>query len=109
MSKRGVEAQTALAQKGHPLILLISCILLAFVLITANLTMRTQMVQDSFEISSLNNKIGTLTQDVQERQTRLDQLNAQLPDRAQKLGMKPADTSTTIDLNSKPTFGTEAQ
>lgn len=67
----------------------------------ASLQMRTQMVQDSFTVSKLNTSIAMLRQDVEDRQTRLDALNAQLPEKAGKLGLVVSDTSVQVDL-TKP-------
>lgn len=64
-----------------------------------SLMLRTQMVQDSFEVSKLQTSIGVLTQDVQDDQTKLDELDSSLPDKAEKLGMQPQSTSTSLDLN----------
>lgn len=63
-----------------------------------SLQMRTQMVQDSFTVSKLNTSIVMLRQDVEDRQTRLDALNAQLPEKASKLGLIVSDTSVQVDL-----------
>ncbi|NEG95961.1 hypothetical protein GFD17_04145 [Bifidobacterium sp. SMB2] len=63
-----------------------------------SLVLRTQMVEDSFAITDTQQSIGRLTQDVQERQTKLDALEASLPQKAQKLGMVPGSDALTIDL-----------
>ncbi|MBW3087769.1 hypothetical protein KIH77_03335 [Bifidobacterium sp. 82T24] len=64
-----------------------------------SLVLRTQMVEDSFAITETQQSIGRLTQDIQERQTKLDSLQASLPQKAQKLGMVPGTDSLTVDLN----------
>lgn len=63
-----------------------------------SLWMRTQMVQDSFTVSRLTTSIAMLRQDVEDRQTRLDALNAQLPEKASKLGLVVSDNSVQVDL-----------
>lgn len=74
------------------LIFLVACMF-------GSLWMRTQMVQDSFTVSRLTTSIAMLNQDVEDRQTQLDSLNAQLPERASKLGLIVSDTSVQVDLN----------
>lgn len=62
------------------------------------LLLRTQMVEDSFAITSTQQSIARLTQDIQEQQIKLDDLESQLPDKAQQLGMVPGTDALTIDL-----------
>ncbi|WP_421745482.1 hypothetical protein [Bifidobacterium jacchi] len=69
------------------------------------LMLRTQMVQNSFEASTVQESIGRLTQDVEEDQSKLDALMMSLPDKAQKMGMVPQSGSISIDLNGyTPTY-----
>ena len=63
------------------------------------LALRTQMVEDSFEATRLNRSINNLRQDAQGYQSQLDRLEAQLPAKAQELGMAPQQGSIAIDLN----------
>lgn len=63
------------------------------------LALRTWMVEDSFEATRLARSINNLKQDAQEYQNQLDRLEAQLPAKAQKLGMVPQQGSIAIDLN----------
>ena len=63
------------------------------------LMLRTQMVENSFESSQVEQNITMLRQDVEDNQAKLSNLEATLPDRAQKLNMVPASGSLTIDLN----------
>ena len=63
------------------------------------LWMRTQMGEDSFTAARLTTSIARLEQDVQDRQTKLDSLNAGLPDRAFKLGLGVSSSSVDIDLS----------
>jgi anti-sigma-K factor RskA len=77
-------------------VVLALCFLVACML--GCLWMRTQMVQDSFTVSRLNTSIAMLRQDVENRQTRLDALNAELPERASKLGLTVSDSSVQVDL-----------
>ncbi|WP_026645186.1 hypothetical protein [Bifidobacterium sp. AGR2158] len=63
------------------------------------LLLRTQMSSNSFEASTVQQHITMLQQDVEEDQTKLSQLEATLPERAQKMKMVPAQGSLSIDLN----------
>lgn len=63
------------------------------------LALRTQMVEDSFEATRLTRSINNLKQDAQGYQSQLDRLEAQLPTKAQELGMVPQQGSIAIDLN----------
>jgi hypothetical protein len=65
--------------------------------------LRTQMVQDSFEVSQLQTSIGVLTQDVQDDQAKLDSLDSSLPQKAEKLGMQSSSTSVNLDLSASST------
>ena len=46
------------------------------------LMLRTQMVQNSFEAAQIETNINRLTQDIEDDQAKLDQLVANLPDKA---------------------------
>jgi hypothetical protein len=74
----------------------VSFLLLSLV---GSLMLRTQMVQDSFEVTRLQTSIGVLTQDVQDDQTKLDTLDSALPEKAEKLGMKPQSSSVSLDVS----------
>ncbi|MCH4209269.1 hypothetical protein [Bifidobacterium sp.] len=63
-----------------------------------SLALRTQMAQNSFEQTQIQNRISTLTQDVEDDQAELDELQASLPDKAQQMGMVPQQGSISIDL-----------
>lgn len=62
------------------------------------LLLRTQMVENSFESARIEQNITMLQQDVEDDQAKLSNLEATLPDRAQKLNMVPASGSLSIDL-----------
>lgn len=78
--------------------IIVAVVFLAATLLGA-LMLRTQMVQNAFEASSIESSIGRLTQDVQDDQAKLDQLQASLPQKASDMGMVPQSSSVTIDLN----------
>lgn len=63
-----------------------------------SLLLRTQMIQNSFESTQIQQNITTLTQDVDDDQAKLDELEASLPQKAQDMNMVPATGSLTIDL-----------
>ena len=88
----------ARARSARTLHIVISVVFLASTLIGA-LMLRTQMVQNSFEASQLESSISSLTQDVQDDQAKLDQLQASLPQKASDMGMTPQHGSVSIDLN----------
>jgi len=67
--------------------------------LVGSLLLRTQMVQDSFEVTQLQTSIGVLTQDVQDDQTTLDGLESSLPDKAANLGMVPQSSTVTLDIS----------
>lgn len=71
-----------------------------------SLALRTQMAQNSFEQTQIQNRISTLTQDVEDDQAKLDELQASLPDKAQQMGMVPQQGSVSIDLSGyRPSEG----
>ena len=59
----------------------------------------TQMVQNSFEAAQIETNINRLTQDIEDDQAKLDQLVANLPDKASDMGMVPQQGSVSIDLS----------
>lgn len=64
------------------------------------LALRTQMIENAYGISQVQSHVQQLRQDVQQSQVKLDELEAQLPQRAGKLGMKQGTSSMTIDLGA---------
>lgn len=87
------------ASHVRPMVQVMAAIAFLAVSLVGSLLLRTQMVQDSFEITQVQNSIGVLTQDVQDGQTKLDTLESSLPEKAEKLGMKPQSTSVVLDLS----------
>ena len=71
--------------------------------------LRTQMVQDSFDANRIESNIIRLTQDVGDDQTKLDELEASLPSKAEEMGMVPQKGALTIDLNGYQPSGADAQ
>ena len=71
--------------------------------------LRTQMVQDSFDANRIESNIIRLTQDVGDDQTKLDELEASLPSKAEEMGMVPQKGALTIDLNGYQPSGDDAQ
>ncbi|MBW3083603.1 hypothetical protein [Bifidobacterium phasiani] len=72
------------------------------------LALRTQMVQNSFEAAQVESNIATLNQDVQDAQSRLDELEASLPEKAKEMGMVPQEGSISIDLSDyQPSGGAQ--
>lgn len=74
------------------------------------LALRTAMVQHSFEMSALESSISTLSQDVEEDQAKLDNLESSLPQKATDMGMAPQSSPLSIDLNGyQPSDASGAQ
>ena len=57
------------------------------------------VVQNSFEAAQIETNINRLTQDIEDDQAKLDQLVANLPDKASDMGMVPQQGSVSIDLS----------
>ena len=74
-----------------------------------SLTLRTQMVQHSFEANQIESNITRLIQDVEDDQAKLDELEASLPSKAEEMGMVPQKGALTIDLNGYQPSGDDAQ
>ena len=72
-----------------------------------SLMLRTQMVQHSFEANQIESNITRLTQDVEDDQTKLDELEASLPSKAEE--MVPQKGALTIDLNGYQPSGDDVQ
>ena len=78
--------------------IVVSSVFLVATLVIA-LGLRTQMASNSFESNQTENHIEQLQQDIQSDQTKLDSLQASLPQKAQDMGMVAQQDSVTIDLN----------
>lgn len=85
--------------RSTPLFYIVIAVVFLVGTLLGALTLRTQMVEISFESSQTEARIERLSQDVEDRQTRLDMLKASLPERAQEMGMVPQEGSISIDLN----------
>ncbi|RFT38032.1 hypothetical protein CG398_06845, partial [Bifidobacteriaceae bacterium NR003] len=64
-----------------------------------SLMLRTQMAELSFEQTATQSRISRLHQDVEAKQAKLDTLDAELPSKAQRMGMIPQQGSIAIDLS----------
>ena len=84
--------------RGTPMMHILVAVIFLATSMFGSLMLRTQMVQNSFEAPRVQNSISNLTQDVQDDQNKLDQLQASLPDKAQELGMQPQQGLNSIDL-----------
>ena len=56
-------------------------------------------LMNSFEAAQIETNINRLTQDIEDDQAKLDQLVANLPDKASDMGMVPQQGSVSIDLS----------
>lgn len=66
---------------------------------TTSLLLRTKMAEISFEQAATQSSISRLRQDVETAQTKLDTLEADLPAKAQTMGMVPQQGAITVDLS----------
>ncbi|WP_317643395.1 hypothetical protein [Bombiscardovia apis] len=87
------------SNRSTPLIHFVVALAFLSVCLLGSLLLRTQMVQNSFEASSVQSSISQLTQDVQDDQNKLDELQASLPDKAQQMGMVPQQGTNSVDLS----------
>lgn len=82
-----------------PLFNLIIVVIFLFVTPTTSLLLRTKMAEISFEQAATQSSISRLRQDVEAAQTKLDALEADLPTKAQDMGMVPQQGAITVDLS----------
>ena len=85
--------------RSTPLLHLVIAAVFLGVCLLGSLMLRTQMVQNSFEASQIESSITKLTQDVEDDQAKLDELDASLPSKAEDMGMVPQKGALTIDLS----------
>lgn len=81
---------------------LINCMIVVIAMVatlSTSLLLRTQMAELSFEQTAVQSRIARLRQDVEAKQAKLDTLEAELPARAQRMGMVPQQGSIAIDLS----------
>ena len=57
------------------------------------------LIVKAFEAAQIETNINRLTQDIEDDQAKLDQLVANLPDKASDMGMVPQQGSVSIDLS----------
>ena len=108
--KRGVEQLiTWTRTRSTPLLHLVIAVVFLGVCLMGSLMLRTQMVQHSFEANQIESNITRLTQDVEDDQTKLDELEASLPSKAEEMGMVPQKGALTIDLNVYQPSGDDVQ
>lgn len=84
--------------RSAPMVHVVVAIAFLMATLLGALALRTAMVQHSFEMSALETSISQLSQDVQEDQAKLDNLEASLPQKATDMGMVPQSSPLTIDL-----------
>ena len=82
-----------------PLFNVIIVVLFLVITPTTSLLLRTKMAEISFEQAATQSSISRLRQDVETAQTKLDTLEADLPAKAQTMGMVPQQGSITVDLS----------
>lgn len=82
-----------------PLFNVIIVVLFLVITPTTSLLLRTKMAEISFEQAATQSSISRLRQDVEAAQTKLDTLEADLPAKAQTMGMVPQQGAITVDLS----------
>lgn len=82
-----------------PVFNIIIIVLFLVIALTVSLAIRTQMAALSFEQTRLQIAISKERQDLESKQAQLDALEAQLPAKAQEMGMIPQQGAITIDLS----------
>lgn len=82
-----------------PIINFMIIVIFMVVTLSTSLMLRTQMAELSFEQAATQSRISRLHQDVETRQAQLDTLEAELPAKAQQMGMVPQQGSIAIDLS----------
>lgn len=82
-----------------PLFNVIIVVLFLVITPTTSLLLRTKMAEISFEQAATQSSISRLRQDVETVQTKLDTLEADLPAKAQTMGMVPQQGAITVDLS----------
>lgn len=82
-----------------PLVNFMIIVIFMVVTLSTSLMLRTQMAELSFEQTATQSRISRLRQDVEARQAKLDTLEAELPAKAQKMGMISQQGSIAIDLS----------
>lgn len=82
-----------------PIINFMIIVIFMVVTLSTSLMLRTQMAELSFEQTATQSRISRLRQDVETKQAKLDTLDAELPSKAQRMGMIPQQGSIAIDLS----------
>lgn len=82
-----------------PIINFMIIVIFMVVTLSTSLMLRTQMAELSFEQTATQSRISRLRQDVEAKQAKLDTLDAELPSKAQRMGMVPQQGSIAIDLS----------
>lgn len=82
-----------------PLINFMIIVIFMVVTLSTSLMLRTQMAELSFEQTATQSRISRLRQDIETKQAKLDTLEAELPAKAQDMGMVPQQGSIAIDLS----------
>ena len=95
--------------RSTPLLHLVIAVIFLGICLVGSLMLRTQMGQDSFDANRIESNIIRLTHDVGDDQTKLDELEASLPSKAEEMGMVPQKGALTIDLNGYQPSGDDAQ
>ncbi|CAM3525055.1 hypothetical protein [Isoptericola cucumis] len=91
------------ATSGVPFLVL--CGIVLTVALLAALLLNITMARGSYETAQLQREVGRVAQDVQTKQAELRAHEASLPERAEQLGMVPADEVTMISIDTRTKAG----
>ena len=79
---------------------LVLCATLMVVSLVAVLVLNTTLARGSYEMSQLRNEVAQTAQDVQVLRADLSAAETSLPDKAQGLGMVPAENPTMVSVRT---------
>lgn len=83
---------------SKPMLRVVIAIVVLVASMSGALALRTLMIEDSFTLSTTKQNISQLQQDVEADELQLEQLNADLPNKATQMGMVPGSGSVTLDM-----------
>lgn len=83
---------------NKPMMRIVIAIVVLVASMSGALALRTLMIEDSFTLSTTKQNISQLQQDVEADELQLEQLNADLPNKATQMGMVPGSGSVTLDM-----------
>ncbi|MDD6373745.1 MAG: hypothetical protein PUF97_04620 [Bifidobacteriaceae bacterium] len=96
-----VKAKTGIRARKRTTIVPIVIAMVALVLsIVGTMSLHMVMIEDSFELTRVEQTNTQLRQDIENDQLQIDQQSANLPNKATDLGMQPGSDSVTLDMGN---------